>query len=368
MDPEPVTEFANRLRARIERDGPMTVEQWMAVCLADPDYGYYRHASPLGRGGDFTTAPEISQMFGELIGLWSAVVWAQMGAPDPVRFIEFGPGRGTLMSDALRALNGAPEMQSALHVDLVEISPVFRDAQQTALANVDIPVNWHVDVDDVPSGPCIIIANEFLDALPVRQWVCQDGAWRERMVAWSDGAFVFIPGPIVDPAEVPPKFRAADEGAIFETSPVVEHAVATISRRVVDGPGAALIIDYGHLERGVGETLQAVRQHAFADPLANPGQCDLTAHIDFARIAEVARAEGARVWGGIAQGTLLERLGLGTRTAALLTNATHAQAADIATARDRLVSPDGMGQLFKAIALTGPDQPAPPGFEEVSLG
>lgn len=366
-DPDPESPLIDILRARIEDNGPLPVDAWMTACLADQNHGYYRTADPLGRGGDFTTSPEISQMFGELIGLWAAVVWAQMGAPSPVRLIEAGPGRGTLMADALRALNGAPEMRVALCVDLVDISPVLRKAQEETLAGADVPISWHLELGKVPAGPCVFVANEYLDALPIRQLIRHEGAWRERMVTWNEGRFAYVAGSIVDMADIPSAFHDAPEGATFEISPAIDQAVRDISRRMVDGPGAALIIDYGHLSRGLGDTLQAVHQHAFADPLVHPGQSDLTAHVDFARVADVAREMGARVWGGISQAALLERLGLSARTAALLTNATQSQAADIAAARDRLTSPDGMGQLFKAMAITGPDQPAPPGFEEVSL-
>lgn len=365
--PDPETPLTAILRARIEDNGPLPVDEWMAACLADENHGYYRTADPLGRGGDFTTSPEISQMFGELVGLWAAVVWSQMGAPTPIRLIEAGPGRGTLMADALRALNGAPEMRAALSVDLVEISPILRKAQEQSLASTEVPISWHIELGKVPAGPCVFVANEYLDALPIRQLIRHNNAWRERMVTWNEGVFAYVAGPAVDVADIPSVFHDAPEGAIFETSPAVDRAVRDIAQRMVDGPGAALIIDYGHLSSGLGDTLQAVQRHAFADPLAHPGQSDLTAHVDFARVADIAREMGARVWGGISQAALLERLGLSARTAALLTNATQSQAADISAARDRLTSPDGMGHLFKALAITGPDQPAPPGFEEVSL-
>jgi len=360
--------LAAKLTARIERDGPITLADWMQTCLADPEHGYYMTRDPLGRAGDFTTAPEISQMFGELLGLWAAVVHQQMGSPDTVHLIECGPGRGTLMADALRAAKGAPDFLAAVQVHMVETSPVLRAAQQAALANAPVSVSWHDAIDEVPHGPSIILANEFMDALPVRQLIHDGGVWHERRIGIDGDGFAFVVGEVADVTGLNIPGHAKD-GDIFEVSPAVRRVTEQIAVRLAAEGGAALLIDYGHDAPGppsLGETLQAVRKHDYADPLASPGAVDLTAHVDFAMIGAVAESAGARVWGPLTQGALLERLGIAARAAQLLVSADKAQAEDIATARRRLVDADAMGRLFKAIALTHPDAPAPPGFETVS--
>lgn len=360
-----MTPLAARLKARIDAAGPLPVDVWMQACLADPDYGYYLTRDPLGRAGDFTTAPEISQMFGELLGLWAAVVWQAMGQPAAVNLIELGPGRGTLMADALRAAKGAPAFVEALQVHMVDSSPVLRERQRQTLAGVPGRPSWHESVDTLPRGPAIVLANEFLDALPVRQAVRHDGAWFERMVTVMEDGFAYATGSMRDPADIPPPFRDAPNGAIYEDAPAVQAVVAVLAEKVVAEGGAALVIDYGYTDAGLGETLQAIRGHAFADPLADPGAQDLTAHVNFAAVAETARTAGARVWGPVEQGVLLERLGIAARAAALLGRASAAQAVEIGSARRRLVDTDAMGRLFKAIVIADPALPAPPGFEEV---
>lgn len=355
--------LAARLKARIEADGPMTVADWMQACLADPGHGYYMTRDPLGRKGDFTTSPEISQMFGELLGLWAAVVWQQMGGPTKVNLVELGPGRGTLMSDALRAAGGMPAFIDAVHVHMVETSPVLRERQQHVLRNVAVPSDWHDGLESVPPGPCILLANEFLDALPVHQFIRRDGIWCERMVGLSEGGFAFEVGAPVDGARVPAELTDAPDGSIFEVSPAVQAVTELLASRLVRDGGAALLIDYGHDRPGLGETLQALKGHEYADPLSLPGACDLTAHVDFAAVAAIAKKTGARVWGPIGQGELLERLGIGARAAQLLQGADPRQAEDIGKARHRLTGADAMGRLFRVMALTDPERPAPPGFE-----
>jgi len=358
--------LAASLKARIQADGPLTVADWMQACLADPEYGYYMTRDPLGRAGDFTTAPEISQMFGELLGLWAAVVWQQMGSPSRFNLIELGPGRGTLMADALRATAKVPGFIDAARVHMVETSPVLRRAQQTALANVLPSVIWHGHLDEVPAGPAIVLANEFLDALPVRQLIRHAGAWHERRVGLAESGFAFVIGEKADAAPVPSLLGDAPDGSIFEFAPAVLDVAAHLAQRLSASGGAALLIDYGHDIPGPGETLQAVRGHAFADPLVDPGQQDLTVHVDFKAFGDATEAAGARVWGPMGQGDLLERLGIAARAAHLLAGADRTQAEHIATARRRLVDADAMGRLFRAVALTHPDAPAPPGFETVS--
>ena len=344
----------------------MPIDQWMSMCLGDPDHGYYTTGQPFGKRGDFTTAPEISQMFGELLGLWAAVVWQQMGSPSYFQLIELGPGRGTLMADALRAAGGVPGFSDAASVHMVETSPVLIDVQKKTLAQSGVQPSWHNALDDVPNGPTILIGNEFLDALPIRQMVKDGGAWRERCVDHIGDQFQFVLGDSVDAEAIPKPFRTAPDGSVFETSPISREIVTAISTLLRANGGAALLIDYGHTEPGMGDTLQAVKDHAYADPLKNPGQQDLTAHVDFASVVRTVVDAGARPWGPITQGDLLERLGISARATSLLLGATKEQAVELASARQRLTAPGGMGRLFKAIAICHPDAPAPPGFEEVS--
>ncbi len=360
------TELQSILSETIQRDGPMPVDQWMSLCLSDPDHGYYTTRQPFGKHGDFTTAPEISQMFGELLGLWTAVVWQQMGSPSHFQLIELGPGRGTLMADALRAAGGVPGFSDAASVHMVETSPVLIDVQKKNLAQSGVQPSWHTTLDDVPTGPIILIGNEFLDALPIRQMLKDGNAWRERCVDINDDQFQFVMGDAIDAEQIPEPFRTAPDASIFETSPISHDIVTAICNRLCNDGGAALLIDYGHTDPGLGDTLQAVKDHAYADPLKNPGQQDLTAHVDFASVARTARDSGARLWGPITQGDLLERLGISARATSLLVNATKQQAVELASARQRLTAPGGMGRLFKAVAICHPDAPAPPGFEEVS--
>lgn len=358
--------LAKILKEAIQRDGPISVEEWMSICLGHPEHGYYTTGEPFGKQGDFTTAPEISQMFGELLGLWAAVVWQQMGAPKKAQLIELGPGRGTLMSDALRAAKGVPGFIGAVSVHMVETSPALTALQKQALADAGAETQWHQAIEEVPGGPSIIIGNEFLDALPIRQWVKDGDHWRERCVDVIDNLFEFALGDQVDPSDIPEVFRKASDGDIFESSPITNDIIQKISARLCQFGGAAVFIDYGHSATGLGETLQAVKNHGYAKPLRDPGQQDLTAHVNFAAIAQVAREVGARPWGPITQGELLERLGISARATSLLASATKEQAVELASARQRLTAPDGMGRLFKAIAISHPDAPAPPGFEEVS--
>lgn len=308
------------------------------------------YARPGAIGGDFTTAPEISQAFGEVLGAWCAVMWDRMGRPDPVILAECGPGRGTLMADALRALAGvAPAFRRALRLHLVETSPALRAAQRRALGEAV----WHDGVASLPDGPLLLLANEFLDALPIRQFVRRGEGWMERYV--EGGAFVEVALP--RGAEALP--GVAPEGAILERCEPARSLIATLAAR----PRlAALFVDYGHAG-GFGDTLQAVAGHATGlDPLAGPGSRDLTAHVDFAALAEAAREAGAAAFGPIPQGILLQRLGLATR-AAMLAQARPRLARDILSGAERLLAPERMGRLFKALAVCDPALGVPPGFE-----
>jgi NADH dehydrogenase [ubiquinone] 1 alpha subcomplex assembly factor 7 len=315
---------------------------------------YYAGREAIGARGDFTTAPEMSQAFGECLGLWAAVVWQQMGAPTPVHLVEFGPGRGTLMADALRGIASAmPAFRAALRVHLVETSPSLRVRQAEALGGG--VAEWHDDATTLPPGPAIILGNEFLDALPIRQFVRRGAGWAEHFV--QDGAFV------EQPAEAHPALPAdAPEGAIQEWNQASEAFIATLAARLAAQGGAALFLDYGPAESGLGDSLQALSGHDAANPLAEPGSVDITAHVDFSALARVARAAGATAHGPVPQGLFLQSLGLVTRAAMLARAAPHSAGMQLSAAQ-RLVASEGMGRLFKALALCHPHLPAPPGFE-----
>lgn len=344
----------------------MPVSEYMALCLTHPQHGYYLQRHPFGTRGDFTTAPEISQMFGEMIGLWTAAVWQLMGSPENVRLVELGPGRGTLMRDALRATQVVPGFRSALVVHMVEISAALEQAQRQLLEGIDVPIHWHRTFAQVPPGPGIVIANEFVDALPVQQLVKQVDGWHERMVgvdALGNLAFGVAPEALAHFERiVPPTLREAPFGAIYEWR---SDVFALELGRRVRTDGAALVIDYGHTESALGDTLQAVEKHGFADPLSEPGTIDITAHVDFRAFGQAAETMGARIHGPLPQGEFLRRLGIAERAAALLAQATRPQAIEIETALGRLTRENtgSMGGLFKAIALTDPKLGVLPGFE-----
>ena len=358
-------ELEDELRRLIGVAGPLPLAEYMRLCLTHPRHGYYVRRDPLGAGGDFITAPEISQMFGELIGLWMAAVWRQMGDPAGIRIVELGPGRGTLMADALRAAKHLPAFYEAVVLHLVEVSPTLRKEQEATLAKLDPAVFWHETFDEVPPGPAIVIANEFVDALPVRQAVKADDGWHERTVEVApDGGFVF--GVAQDPlphfeTAMPRALRQAPVGAIYEWR--ADDLALELGRRMRDD-GAALIIDYGHDHCALGETLQAVAGHAFTDPLRTPGAADLTAHVDFEALAQCAESMGACVHGPIRQREFLLRLGVDRRAAALKAAAPQ-KAAAIGSALSRLLAegPRGMGELFKAVAIAAPKLGVLPGFE-----
>jgi NADH dehydrogenase [ubiquinone] 1 alpha subcomplex assembly factor 7 len=331
-----MTDLTDALRARITAEGPLRLDAWMAVCNAH----YYATRDPFGAAGDFTTAPEISQIFGEMVGGWIGDLWLRAGSP-PLRLVELGPGRGTLMADALRVAGRAPGFGERVALALVETSPVLRRAQAERL-----PATWHDSLDDVPDDrPLIIIANEFFDALPVRQGL-GDGSERAVTIAGDGFAATSIPAPGL---------------AAGETCEPGLALAATIGERLCRRGGAALIIDYGYGDGQAGDTLQALHRHDRADPFADPGQADLTAHVDFAALA--AAAGPVRIRGPVAQRVWLARLGIEARAAALSARATRPQAAQIAAALVRLTAPTQMGVLFKAMALSAPQWPVPAGFD-----
>jgi NADH dehydrogenase [ubiquinone] 1 alpha subcomplex assembly factor 7 len=356
----------SEIRRLIAVAGPMPIAEYMRLVLTHPHYGYYIARDSIGAGGDFVTAPEISQMFGELIGLWMATVWQQMGAPENVRIIELGPGRGTLMLDALRAAKTVKNFQAAIVLHFVEISPRLKELQQRRLEDADIPMLWHAALVEVPSGPCIIVANEFIDALPVHQAVKQADGWHERVVEVAPDGNLAI-GVARDPlphfeATLPRALRQSPAGSIYEWR--ADTTALEIGRRARNG-GAALIVDYGHAWHGLGETLQAVAGHSFTDPLDAPGCADLTAHVDFMALAQNAEIIGARIHGPVSQRDFLRRLGIDKRAAALKARASREKANEIDQALSRLTATGarGMGELFKVLAVADPKIDALPGFE-----
>jgi SAM-dependent MidA family methyltransferase len=351
------------IREIVADEGPISIERFMALALTHPAKGYYTTHNPFGIGGDFITAPEISQMFGELIGLWAAEVWSLMGSPPRVRLIELGPGRGVLMADALRAARAAPDFLQALDVHLVEASDLLKARQREALGPSGKPVTWHRSLDDIPPGPAIFIANEFFDALPVRHFLKTPKGWRERLVGLDpEGELAFG---LSDETEPYIKAQAAD-GSILEIGAAAQRLMMRIAARIVSENGAALVIDYGYGQTGFGETLQAVKAHQFVDPLAEPGEADLTTHVDFAALARAASSANARVHGPVEQGAFLRDLGIFRRAEMLRLSATPEQAAQIDFALARLTG-DGeneMGGLFKVLAVTRRNVREAPGFAE----
>lgn len=355
---------------RIRATGPLSIADYMAEALGHPDHGYYTTRDPLGARADFITAPEVSQIFGELIGLWCADGWERMGRPDPVILAELGPGRGTLMVDALRAMRVAPDFRRALRLHLVETSPILRAAQAAMLS--DAHPQWHDNIAGLPEGPIILVANEFLDALPIRQFVRDEDGWRERRVALAaDGdslVFALDPSPsVAASALVPEGVRDAPLGSLYEVSSAALSLAGLLGARFDGQGGMALFIDYGHSPSGCGDTLQAVRGHHRHDVLTDPGEADLTVHVDFDAFAGAAASAGAHAWGPVPQGAFLTALGLRARAATLLKNAMPPQAEAIKSACHRLIAPEEMGTLFKALALTDRTLQAPAGFAKDSV-
>ena len=329
----------------------VTVADYMAAANAH----YYATRDPLGAAGDFTTAPEISQMFGEMVGIWIADLWTRAGNP-AFRYVELGPGRGTLAADALRTMARFGCEPVGIH--LVETSPALRAAQLARLP----AAQHHDEVDALPGdAPLLIVANEFFDALPIHQYVRTADGWRERMVGRAGDARMAVAGDVSADEAIPAALRGAAEGTIVETMPVAAAIMQRCAFRLSRQGGAMLAIDYGYTGPAAGDTLQAVKAHGFADPFADPGEADLTAHVDFAALADAARSGGVAVAGPSPQGAWLRRMGIDARLASLVA-AAPARADELQGRRDRLVNADAMGELFKAIAFTAPNWPTPAGF------
>ena len=364
------TPLALKIKERIRREGPIGVDVYMQTCLSDPDHGYYRHQTAIGAEGDFVTAPEISQVFGELIGLWCAIVWQQMGSPSRINLVELGPGRGTLMRDALRAVRIVPGFRDAISVHLVDSNATLRTAQQAALAESGVALYFHDDAmraltlpSGIPAYPTLVIANEFLDALPIAQFVFVDGSWQPRMVALDaeTSALVTVAGSesalptghLTDPA---PR-----DGDILETCASFEVLAQSLGTRATAAPFAALFIDYGHAASGFGDTLQGVAAQAYVSPFHAPGETDLSAQVDFQSFAHACQNAGLHTDGALPQGEFLGRLGIIERASRLM-NANPARAGQIEMGVARLIAPTGMGSRFLALGLRSPDLAPLPGL------
>lgn len=359
MSPTPLE---HRIKALIRLDGPLRIADYMAIVLGDPEHGYYMAREVIGASGDFVTAPEVSQMFGELVGLWAVDTWMRIGRPDPFLLVELGPGRGTLMADALRAARIRTDFLSAARLHLVETSPRLRARQKETLRAAPIAPEWLDRVEDLPEGPAIVVANEFFDALPIAQYVRTGGEWRERVVGLSDaGDLAFGLGlAVLPPPAVPPAARSAPEGSILEIGAAADAVMETVAARLVRSGGALLAIDYGTTRTAVGDSVQAVRAHAPVDPLARPGEADLTAHVDFEALGRAARRVGAAVHAPLEQGDFLLKLGLAERAGRLGADKDLATRERITGEVARLVAPEEMGTLFKVMAVTAPGVvPAP---------
>ena len=360
-----MTPLDRLVRCLIAQAGPLPVSRFVSLALQHPEHGYYRRSAAIGRGGDFITAPEISQVFGELVGVWLAGVWEQAGRPDPCVLCEAGPGRGVLMADALRAVRRViPAFADALRLYLIESNETLRAAQAGALADA-APV-WIDGLDGLPEGPLFLIANEFLDALPVRQFVMTADGWRERAVALGDdGKLVFAAGD--DPASVPMAAglslpENAEGGDIREFQPAALAFAGELAQRLVASGGAALLIDYGGNIRAGQSTLRGIRGHALVDPLGEVGETDLSVDVEFAQLRAAAEAAGAAVFGPVGQGALLRSLGIEARRTALKASTSAGEAAVMDSAIGRLVDPGAMGTRFKALAIVPPACASLPGF------
>lgn len=353
------TALGEKIKAIIQANGPISVTDYFSLCLADPEHGYYRTREPFGRLGDFVTAPEVSQLFGEMIGVFMVHAWQRHGAPADARLMEIGPGRGTMMADMLRVIERlAPSLYDTLSVHMVETSERLQDIQRTTLADRMGKLSWHADFDEIPAGFTLLAANELFDAIPIRQFVKTTTGFRERVVGLdAEDELTFAAGvATIDPALLPASARNVPPGSIFEFAPAREAVMSTICSRLVAHGGSAVIIDYGHMATALGDTLQAVRMHEFDPPLAHPGEADLTSHVDFQHLAETALACGVHLNGCVHQGDFLRGLGLRERAAALGRDKDLSLQQSIQLAADRLAGAgEGkMGELFKVLAVSHP--------------
>jgi len=350
----PASGLAERIRLLIRANGPLSVADYMGLCLSDRTHGYYATRDPFGVNGDFVTAPEISQMFGELIGIWFRALWRREGRPSPVRLVELGPGRGTLMADMARAIGQDSGLAEALDIHLVETSPHLRGVQENTLSRAGFTAHWHERFETVPDGCCYVVANEFFDALPIRQFLCTGPHWSERVVgldAQDELAFGLRPaGRLIEDQGL--DLPAPQAGQVLEISPQRQAIAAQIGRRLSNSGGAGLFIDYGHVRSGYGDTFQAVRAHRPDPVLAHPGDADLTSHVDFAALRGAFLAAGLLCPEAMTQADFLLRMGLVERAGQLGRDKDATVQEAIRAAVERLAGPDHMGNLFKVLCAT----------------
>lgn len=348
-----MTRLKTRIVDLIEALGPIPINEYMALCLFDPADGYYMTREPFGAAGDFITAPEISQMFGELVAVWIYQAWLASGRPLPTTIAEIGPGRGTLMKDMLRTQSRLdPDLANGAAFAMIETSPRLTDVQKQTLGVTPFAIGWHETIDTLPQQPLFIVGNELFDAVPIRQFVRAGAGWRERMVGLDDANELrfFAGAGSVDPALLPADAAEAPQGAIVEIAPARTALMAAIAERIARQGGAGLFLDYGHLQPGVGDTLQALRGHNHEDVLANPGKADLTTHVDFAALAAIVRAHGLDAH-LTRQGDFLLGMGILERAGQLGADADQAARDKITEAVERLAGPQAMGDLFKVLAV-----------------
>lgn len=356
-----MTPLYKKLVTLIESEGPISIERYMAICLGDPEHGYYMTRDPFGIRGDFTTAPEISQMFGELIGLWIADYALKLNPSSQLNIVEIGPGRGTLMADAIRAMRIIPNLVEHVQFTLVETSPTLIEAQRKSLAKSAAQITWQTSIDAIPDGPAIIVANEWFDALPIRQYQRLEQGWAERLLG-LDGDRKLTLG--IDSGKILPAHDNIEIGTVRERGVIGETFMTSLATRLNRFGGAFLAIDYGSAQSGFGDTLQAVKNHHFVSVFDEPGEADLTTQVDFAALIRVAQKSGAYCYGPVPQSDFLIELGLKERASRLLQTANEEQQKSILAAFDRLTNRDttGMGNLFKVIAVTPMNGPIPAGF------
>ena len=359
------SELKKYLIGRIKQEGPLTIAQYMNLSLYHSEFGYYRTVNPIGHNGDFVTSPEISQMFGEIIGVCFMELWQRMGRPPNIHLIELGPGQGTLIQDFLRAIS--PEFKNAIDLHFVDVSPILKEEQRHRLEHPRI--TWHDDIEaafvSCQKSPTLIIANEFFDALPIHQYIMTTYGWAERVIAYTEetNRFSYTTNPLTandcEKLALPKNLK---QGSIFEVCHGARYMTSVMAQHLCRQGGAGLVIDYGHIRSAAGDTLQAVRQHSYHDILVDPGTADLTAHVDFEALQNIARDQGATIYGPTTQGSFLSELGIDIRAGKIKQVASLEQITEIDRALHRLTHPTQMGNLFKVMAITAPQTPAPCGF------
>ncbi len=353
------TPLSQKIKALIRATGPISVSDYFALCLGDPEHGYYKTREPFGTTGDFITAPDISQLFGEMIGVFMVHAWQRHGSPSTVHLVEAGPGRGTMMVDMLRVIRKiAPPMFNGIDIHLIETSERLRGVQRVTLESYSSKITWHDSLESLPEDFMLIVANELFDAIPVRQFIKTRTGFRERLIALDDkGELAFAIGSqTLDAQELPPSHPSVPDGTLFEVAPARRAIMQSVSEQLLNATGTALIIDYGHMISGFGDTLQAVRNHQFDPPFAHPGEADLTSHVDFEDLARIATTSGIHLNGTLRQGDFLYGLGLATRASSLANGKRLEDQELIVAAVDRLAGEGAgkMGELFKVMAVSSP--------------